>query len=349
MKKNGHLRLLMSLVGFQRLGSDDDPDVSWMIPSALTADQLKQSLDLIKQSEFSPPIFDDGQEAEDYIRRKYAGKAAAIRRQAFDDEDDGIDNDDEDEELMFPAGGPTPMNKTDALKALKKTRRRRQREGSEESENNTLTDEQLEARAAARRAKELEKNRKIKSELFVTNSDEEDDEERDKIFFEAEEKLRQRSKITIMKELLGVGSKDKNEQLPSKKSKKRQSSAISLDSDDEVQTDSRKRQSSAISIESEGDIVAGSGVSSPAARDDSLVDSNDEATDTPMSSPHVKTSQAKKRLKVSGDGKQTASQPALSKGSKLGIDSDEEEDVPVARPARQRVRAGFIMDSSDEE
>ena len=346
--KNGHARLLMTLVGFQRLGSDDDPEASWMIPGTISADQLKQSLDLINKSEFSPPVFDDGQEAGDFIRRKSAGKATGRGRQAFDDEDDGIDNDDDDDqELMFPAGGPTPMNKSDALEALKKTRRRRRREGSEEGENNGLTDKQLEARAAARRAKELEKNRKIKSELFVTNSDEEDDEERDRVFFEAEEKLRQRSKITIMKELLGVGSNDK--QPKPKRSTKRQSSVLSLDSDDEdVQRINNKRQSSAISVDSDEEIAADSGASSPAARDDPLADSNDEVTDTPMSSPHLKASQAKRQKVSSGDG-QTMSQPTLEKSSTTVTDSDEEEDVPVARPARQRVRAGFIMDSSDEE
>jgi replication fork protection complex subunit Tof1/Swi1 len=30
-------------------------------------------------------------------------------------------------------------------------------------------------------------------------------------------------------------------------------------------------------------------------------------------------------------------------------DDDEEDVVTVSRPARQRVRAGFIVDSSDEE
>jgi len=346
MFKNGHLRLLMTLVGFERLGNDDDPQAPWIIPSTLTADELKQSSDLIKQSEFSPPVFDDGQEAGDFIRRKSAGKATTRSRQAFDDEDDTIDNEDEDEELLFPAGGPTPMNKSDALAALKKTRRKRRREGSEEGESNGLTDEQLEARAAARRAKELEKNRKIKSELFVTNSDEEDDEERDRVFFEAEEKLRQRSKITIMKELLGVGSTDKVKQPELKRSKKRQSSAVSLDSDDEdVQTSSRNRQSSAMLISS--DEAPDSGASSPAERDDPLVDSNDEATDTPMSSPHLKVLQAKRR-KVSSDEKESTSPPTL-KSEKMITDSDDEEDMPITRPVRQRVRAGFIMDSSDEE
>ena len=349
MFKNGFLRLLMTLVGFQRLGGDDDPEASWMIPSTLSADQLRQSLDLINKSEFSPPVFDDGQEAGDFIRRKSAWNAAARRRQAFDDEDDVIDNDDADGELLFPAGGPTPMNKSDALKALKQTRRKRRREGSEEGQHNSLTDEQLEARAAERRAKELEKIRKVKSQLFVTNSDEEDDEERDKIFFEAEEKLRQRSKITIMKELLGVGSKGKAKRPELDKGRKRQSSTISLDSEnDDVPTTRKGRKLSIASTTGDEEIIAGSGASSPAARGGPLSDSNDEATDTPMSSPHLKASKAKRR-KLSNDDDQIGVQSMLDKNSRKVTDSDDDEDGPIVRPARQRVRAGFIMDSSDEE
>ncbi|KAG9244797.1 timeless protein-domain-containing protein [Calycina marina] len=346
--KNGHLRLLMTLVGFQRLGSEEDPKACWIIPSMLTADQLQQSIDLISKAEFSPPVFDDGQEAADFIRRKPAVKVAARKRQPFDDEDDALNNDEEDKELMFAPGGPKPMNRTDALKALKKTRRKRRREGSEEGIDNNLTDAQLEARAAARRAKELEKNRKIKSELFVTNSDEEDNEKRDRLFFEAEEKLRQRSNIQIMKELLGVAQKDApTGSIKSKKTKNRQTRAISLESDDElVQSSSRKRQSSAISIDSDNEEPAGSIASSAGVGDDPLVDSDEEATDTPMSSPH-KPSQAKRRRVSSGD--EPSSQSVVEKDAKLIVDSDEDDDVPVVKAVRQRVRAGFIMDSSDEE
>lgn len=351
MFKNGYVRLLMTLIGFQRVGEIDKPDALWTIPPGLSADQLKQSLELINRSEFSPPAFDDGREAADFIRRKSAG-AAGRRRAIFDDEDDGID-DDEDEELLFPAGGPTAMKRSDVLKELKKTRRRRRQEGTEESEDDGLTEEQLKARRDARREKELEKNRKIKSELFVHDSDDETDEERDKAFFEAEEKLRQRSKIEIMKELLGVGeSKGK---LAAKNAKKRQSSAMSADSNDDVDvimTGNKKRKSSAISIDSDDEAGAASGRSSSAARDNVLAESEDEATDTPMSSPHTKSSQWNRR-EVSGEDEPVSPvRPSVMKDALADTamsDDDEEDALPAARPARQRTRAGFIFDSSDEE
>ena len=352
MFKNGHLRLLMTLVGFQRIGVDDDPEASWVVPSPLSADQLKQSLDLIKKFEFSPPVFDDGQEAGDFIRRKSAA-GANRKRAVFDDEDEAIDDDDE-EEFLFPAGGPTAMKKSEALEALKKNRRRRRKEGTEDAEDNGLTDEQLKARAEARRQRELEKNRKIKSDLYVHDSDEEENEERDRIFFEQEEKLRQRSKIMIMKELLGVG-KDK-ESTPKSTVKKRQSITLSDESDDgdDVQlTSTRKRQSSAISIDSEDEAAPTSGRSSSVTRDNVLAESDEEATDTPVSSPHDRSSHAKRR-KVSTDDEAASPEPEAGEknatSSSMALDDDEDEDdVPVARPARQRVRAGFIVDSSDEE
>lgn len=410
MFKNGHLRLLMTLIGFRRVGADDDPEALWTIPFTLTAGQLKEALDLINKSEFSPPVFDDGKEAGDFIKRK-STPAAARKRQAFDDDDNGID-DASEEEFLFEPGGPTPMNKTDALKALKKTRRRRRKSVVDgEEEDTSLPDSVLQARADARRAKELEKNRKIKSELFVHDSDEEEDEERDRIFFEAEEKLRQRSKVAIMKELLGA-AKDK---APSK-NLKRQSSAISLDSDEEPVTGSRHSSATATAREE---------------------DASDESASAPKSAPKVKSSKASKSTKpksakakpkpAKSKRKSKAQEPAedpessddfdfdahvprevaleqagvkrrkVEKSAERFVDSDDEdeddlpapkstskaksaevviesddedvenrapkdvdvvmiedndeedEDAPVVRAPRPRVRAGFIVDSSDEE
>ncbi len=367
MFKNGHLRLLMNLIGFRRTGDEDDPEGSWTIPSALSADQLKEALDLIKKFEFSPPVFDDGQEAGDFIRRKSASSAAR-KRAIFDDEDEGIDNYDDEEELLFEPGGPTASKKSAAaLEALKKSRRRRRKEETEDAEDRSLTDEQLKARAEARRQRELEKNRKIKSEMYVQDSD--DDIEADEAFFakeqeirertnllfrEEQEKSRQQSNITKMKELLHIGKGREGKG----KGKKRQSSAITVDSDDEEEllTGTSKSRTSATPEDSDEDAGRASARSSSAARDNVLEESGDEATDTPMSSPHVRPSQSKRR-KVSNDigsaSPELAVEEPVKTSSAMVVDDDEDdenEDVaPVVRPARQRVRSGFIVDSSDEE
>ncbi|KAH6715243.1 timeless protein-domain-containing protein [Leptodontidium sp. MPI-SDFR-AT-0119] len=361
MFKNGHLRLLMTLVGFRRAGDEDDPEGSWTIPSSLSADQLKEALDLVKKFEFSPPIFDDGQEARDFIKRKSASTVA--RKRAVFDDDDGIDADEEEEELLFEPGGPT-ARKSDALKELKKKRRLRRREGTEDDEDGEdrrLTEEQLNARAEARRQRELEKNRKIKSEMYVVDS--EDDEEADaafyakeqelrerttRLFHEEQEKMRQRNNIEKMKDLLHVGKE--------KEAKKRQSSAITADSDDDdddpLLAGIRNDRTRASPEQSDDGAGRASARSSSAARDDVLAESEDEATDTPMSSPHIRPSQSKRR-KVFKEANPASPEPeAVKTSSMMVIDDDDDEDeevVPVARPARQRMRAGFIMDSSDEE
>jgi replication fork protection complex subunit Tof1/Swi1 len=321
----------MKLVGLTTSGAADDPEASWTVPSSKSADQLQEALDLIKKFEFSPPTFDDGKEAADHIRRVSAGLGR--KRAVFDDESDNGIDDDSEEELLFEPGGPTAMKKSDALKALKKSRRRRRKSGSEEGEG--LSDEILAARAEARRLRELEKNAKVKSEKYVVDSDE--DEEADRVFFEAEERLRNATKVTIMKELLHVGAEKGN----GKARNKRDSSAIDLDSDEEDSEPARKKRgSSAIELDSDGE-MEGAKESEEEA----------EATDTPMSSPH-RSSQPKRR-KVVSDNDDDEPLVSKTKSVKVGVEVDDEEDeeniVPVAQTRRPRVRAGFIMDSSDDE
>ncbi len=350
MFKNGYLRLLMTLIGFQQISAEDEPDASWIVPSGLSADQLKQSLELIKQNEFNPPVFDDGKEAEDLIRRKSASTAAR-RREAFDDEsDNGIDSG--EEEFLFPAGGPTAMKKSDALEALK-TRRRRRKSKVDEEADPSITEEERRAREEARRAKDLEKQRKIKSALYIHDSDEESDEERDRAFFEQEEKLRQRTKIAAMKELLGIGksndtAKTSGNTRATSTSKKRRANDISSDSSDDDDSPLARDRSSSMARDEEADSEA---------------EAEAEATDTPLSSPHIRSSQTK-RLRISsprGSSRFVSVDiPVVDLNADVDkyvgmVDvpsmdqSDDEEDVPVARTARRRVAGGFIVDSSDEE
>lgn len=354
MFKNGQLRLLMTLVGFTCIGVEDDPEGTWLIPTPLTADKLKESLDLIKKSEFSPPTFDDGQEAGDFIRRKSAAPSA--RKKAIFDDEDGID-DHSEEEFDFAPGGPTAMKPSDALKELKK-KRRLKRKGSEDADRG-LTDEQAAARAEARRQKDLEKNRKIRSDLFVHDSDDEDDEERDKVFFE-QERLREKAKDDLMRGLISKGVAKEPDAVVALR-KKRDSSAISIDSDEDgTPARSKRRRSKDVDEDSEDeDAPVVSGRSSTTAKDDILADSEDEATDTPMSSPHAKpkpkpkSKGAKKRkvdLSDDDEEEELSKGPGAKESTAMVLDDeDEDEDVPVVKPARQRMRSGFVMDSSDEE
>ncbi len=376
MFKNSHLRLLMKLVGFQRLAPllEETPESVWVIPGNLTANQLKESLDLINKAEFDPPVFDNDESAEDQLRRK----SAARKKAAFDDDDDGLE---EDDDILFPAGGPTARKAADAFLDGKKKRRRRRRRNSDGDEAEEPTDEKLDERARLRREKELQKARKIKSELFVDAYDDVTDDERDREFFEREEALRQRIQNTLTSSTnagSGVGPASK---------RKTTTVLLSDDSDEEPggpTADSpatrikRKRKSDALADGSEGDDdereepPASSGMRNKRKKRAVFVDSSDdedtqdshpssqasappaepygsdrdgmETDDTPLSlSPHLAT----------GNDGEAALQD--SKAGELAADvdmddSDDEDDVPKAMPSkRSRAKGGFIIDSSDEE
>ena len=172
MFKNSHLRLLMKLVGIERLAPslEETPESVWIVPGDLSADQLRESLDLIQQAEFSPPVFEDGELAENQLRRKSA--AAPRRKRAnFDDDEDGDVNDFlADDEVLFPANEPEASR--GGAKGAKKGRGRKRRdiEDGDEEEQDELSAAELKARARARRQRELEKARRIKSELYVHES-----------------------------------------------------------------------------------------------------------------------------------------------------------------------------------
>ncbi|KAL2256702.1 hypothetical protein VTK26DRAFT_1258 [Humicola hyalothermophila] len=196
MFKNPHLRLLMKLAGMERLTPtlDESPDSTWIIPGNIGADALQETVSLINKAEFNPPTFDDGQLAEDQLRRKSAPRS---QRAAHDDHSDNFNDDDDDDGILFPAGGPTTRKRTAEDEPLplapsKKRRRRRRRE--EEEEDGDGDDERLaELARARRRRKQLEKARRIKSEMYVRPSDDETDEEGDREFF-AREQARQAAK-----------------------------------------------------------------------------------------------------------------------------------------------------------
>src|SRR5207248_2212571 len=134
-------------------------------------------LDLVQKFMLSPPAYDDDKQAEDFIRRK---SLARPRHAAYDDDSSGLDDMDE-ADFLFPPGGPT-VHKSAALEDLKKKRRRRTKEGNDDDDG--LTEEQRKERRKARHRANLEKLAKIKSELFVHDSDDASDEERDREFFE---------------------------------------------------------------------------------------------------------------------------------------------------------------------
>lgn len=357
MFKNGHLRLLMKLVGMERLAPtlDETPDSMWVIPSGITADMLKESIELISKAEFSPPVFEDNESAETQLRRKTAPRKRAV----YDDEDNDGLLDDEDE-FLFPQGGPTARKGTEGDKPPKKSRRRR-RKGSHEAEE--IDDEELNERAQKRREREREKARRIKSELYVHPSDDETDEERDQEFFAREEakyrKIQQDMSTTLTRLLAdsdeegGLGAlASQTTGKPPPKSKKRKSEVITVESDDDSEDSqassapkSRKRTKkvTAARVDSNDDEALGSSYpTSPTLNGERAVRSENEMeTDgTPLSSsPHAGGTK---------EDTATARQEGTPNVTNTEDDDDDEHfTAPVKR--RPRVISGYIVDSSEEE
>ncbi|RYP30752.1 hypothetical protein DL767_006095 [Monosporascus sp. MG133] len=381
MFKNSHLRLLMKVVGFERLEPtiEERPDATWVIPSNLSADKLQGSLDLINKAEFDPPTFKDGKLAEDQLRRKTAPRKKAV----FDDDDDnngGLPDDDDD--ILFPAGGPTTRRVLDDPDKPKKTRRRRRRRGSEDGEEGP-TEEQLEEKARARREREREKARRFKSDVYVHASDDESDDEggRWAEFYANEERIRQRQKAatlgpgitatvtkpeppasSLRRLALAAGEapdEDDDEDAEGerrRKQKKRKARAVLEDDDEDAEDD-----------DGDADMTSSSQESAAAAN----AEDSDEAEavasgtdDTPLSSSPHRTTTGKapsaKRRRLSGvreepaaNNKDADDHAMADAPDKDGADEEEEEeDVPPSKPVprrRPRAKAGFIIDSSDEE
>ncbi|KAI3390992.1 hypothetical protein diail_8274 [Diaporthe ilicicola] len=197
--KNPRLRLLMKVLGFERLSSSLDEEIgsAWIIPSRHSAEDLAEYKDLIDKAEFNPPAFDDGETAEDQVRRKTAPRKKAV----FDDGDDIDDMLDDGDDALFPANlKPSKLVGPGPDRPAKKRRLRRKKDAGSGDDGDLPTEEEDEIRAEKaqrRRKRDVDKQRKIKSALYVSPSDDESDAEADAEFFAREEAVRQRVKKAL--------------------------------------------------------------------------------------------------------------------------------------------------------
>lgn len=338
MFKDNKLRLLMTLVGFMRLGTNDDPEASWVIPPSLSAAELQEAVDLIRKFEFDPPIYEDGKAPEDLLRSKAAAARRSTRRAEFDDDSDGIDRESGDDRGAYVWDDPTARKPDGERKKLKN--RRRARTPVE------LDDEERDARAEARRKKEIEKLAKMKSEAVVHDSDDEEwDADRDAAFFAREQALREDTLLQLKKSLvLGTVEPAASTKALSKKRK-----------GDETTKKSKRRKSPPKrkagpfddSDDEDDDMVDAGSVSSRALSEvevaPSDVESQSEATETPLSSQHAAS---KNDIAPTSVGKATSKAQDVVM---LDGDDDDDDDAPVVRrPAARNMRAGFVIDSDSE-
>lgn len=382
----------MQVLGFERPSSALDEEIgsAWIIPSRHFAEDLAEYKTLIDKAEFNPPAFDDGETAEDQVRRKTAPRKKA----AFDDENDDIDDIlDDGDEALFPANlKPSKLVGPGQEKPARKRRLRRKADSGEEGDLPTDEEDEIRAeRAKKRRKRDLEKQRKIKSALYVNPDDDESDAEADADFFAREEAIRQRVKKALqfaptdaaqlqeaevtpqgiadtIKRLMGdsdaedgdsdaAGSPRASQE--SSGSRKRKSDALGDDDDDDDEMSppaSRRRVAKpkktrggflADSSDEDDDMDDAEPSSTPDKASATAAQENDdsdsdhmEPDETPLSSnPKEATSHQRSPLK----------EKAANILATQESDDGEDDDVPVVSKRRPRVRAGFAMDSSDEE
>jgi replication fork protection complex subunit Tof1/Swi1 len=323
MFKDNKLRLLLDLIGFSRLGANDDPDATWIIPSSLTSTELQEAIDLIRKYEFDPPTYQDGKGPEAMLRSK---TAAARRKVDWDDDSDGIDRESEVDHGEYTAGGPTVRKADDANRKVLK-RRRRLRTPVEPD------DEEIERRVRARRKKEAEKS----TELVHDSDDEDWDADKEAEFYAREEALRAQNFAAFKKSLamgsteLAFAKKRKAEEATHENRKKRKTplpkkvGPFDLDDSDDSEAVGNNGSGSSRAQSTEAGAILD-------------VDSEDEATDTPLSSQHAPFP--------------SSITPTIAKEQDvvmMDADDDDDDDSPVVRRSTTRkTRAGFVVDSDSE-
>ena len=376
MFKNAHLRLLMTLCSFDRLGVDDEPGATWIIPSSISSSELRDSHFNVDKFR-NRPVFTYGDDpplqAADLLRRKPLEKA---RRAEYDDDSDGsLGIVSDSEEFLFPAGGPTNTadKKKDALEKLKTQRRKRHRS----TDGTEITEKERERRRKAREKADLEKRRKIKSAEFVLASDEESDEERDREFFTREEAMRKGQRNRVM-EALAAGRVERTvegEKIKPKSNtsaggvsgRKRKAAADSKRRDNK-----RQRASSDVSSASgdsddddmdvEHDLPSpGLGIRAMLASSDQSdeEEEDEEEKETPLSSPPLLPKQPKQKISVteeerSEEGTLPPSQlETTGKIKDVGLHGEEYRGdakklaVPAVNVIKNRGRA--VLEDSDDE
>lgn len=336
--KDNKLKLLLKLIGYERLDLEDVPGATWLLPSAISSAELKAALEKIQKGERGDTLesYPNVKAPEQYLRRK---PNAVITE---NDEHVILESDSEgeesfDENLLFPAGGPTNYESNRPAKPKKNVLRRKRKE---------LANDEKSARADARRKKEIEKRRRIKSDVFINPSDDETDEEKDREFYAKEEERKREVGRNIMKALEAANKEEarkrKGEANDTVTSSKKRRAIVSDDSDSDRNVDNSQ----------ERDVIEISSNSpSPEATDSELniglESETDSVEDTPVSSqPPVRTAM---ELDVDANKENRTGHKRSEDVVMSDVGDNDEDDSPVKRPVRRNIRAGFIIDDSDSE
>ncbi|KAL2866844.1 putative DNA repair protein (Tof1) [Aspergillus lucknowensis] len=344
MHMNAKLRLLMTLLEFERLGQENVEGVSWVVPSALGSTELREAKSVIDKALVVGDT--DERDPRESLRRKYGNERREATDQTTVDIDFGSDSEGEENFPDGPLFPPNPRSKTNVLNELKKKRMKRK----DKSEANPVDEETLEERRRARDENTRARLAKIKSDLYVHASDEESDEEGDEEFFRLEEKRRKEQSERIKHALLLGGAEEAV--YPSNKKRGKRSNESNAAGEDEAREKRRRR--SVTELEDDDVLMSETGTSSRgSSMGDLSIDANgaDKGASTSPTDDELEfnddlafRSDREKRTELPlFDGRDA---PSVKAGDTTNEGDD--GDAPLAAPSRRRMRAGFIIDSDSE-
>lgn len=328
MFANAKLRLLMSSVGFERLGVEDVPGASWVVPAALTSDDLREKVSPINKALLNPVSEGSEEDPRQLLRRRETGSARQSGVHGPLDVNFGSDSEGEDTVPDGPLFPPNPRSKLNALDELKKKRKKKRKD---DTEKEPLDDETLNARRDERLSNALARQAKIKSDLFIHASDEESDEEADKVFFRLEEERRLKQAEDVKRAQL-TGTLEKASK-GGKSSVRKRKSDLGIASN---AAEPKRRRRGPGSDDGDGDILMAE--HSPGSQQLSTTHDAQADEDTPLTS-------AEDDFNFDDDLVINRDRQPKAVAAEDDADGDE-EDTPVAR---RRMRGGFVLDESDSE
>ncbi|CAN6643414.1 topoisomerase 1-associated factor 1 [Trichomonascus vanleenenianus] len=205
MFKNGKYRLLLSLVGFQTPDGERKHAVLLRTSDIV---HVEEALSYIQKYLEEPVQIDEpGKVASDFIQKKAQEKVprkARSRQKGEEDDDDlgsgyqldgfiddsGSDDSAESDDDLRDENGNEIQDELMARQLARASKRKSKKSRPKKKKQSKDEEEPQRRRKAKGPTKDELRMQKYKSEAFVHDSDDESDEERDRAFFESEERLR---------------------------------------------------------------------------------------------------------------------------------------------------------------
>lgn len=340
MFSNAKLRLLMESVGLERLGQEDVRGAQWVVPASMSSSDLNECIATINKAILNPMPEGSDEDPRQMLRRKETSSARESLAHGTLDVNFGSESEGEEvpDGPLFP---PNPRSKANALDELKKKRKKKTR-NTDDAEKEPLDDAILEERRQARLAAALARQSKIKSDLFIHDSDDETDEEADREFFRLEEERRKKHARNVEQAILMGGIEAQNTGTGKKASVRKRKS-------DTTATEPKRRRRGSVSGSAgsesgdDDDDVLMADLDDLSSRSQQEVSTSHDAQDedTSLTSPEDE-------MDFDDDLVFSRDRPSKPVAPEAAADSDEDEEETLVAPSSRRMRGGFVIESDSE-